>query len=612
VEVASSALYADPRWLLAVVPEGLVAVGPELDVEVSFEASLNERQRLLDALGEGVIGETVAELTGASPDESEALLAELAEPGVIGPLEPRQEPPAGAPLIDALLMLNGTGELPDLIWTAEEALLVPPGLLARQRRKLLRSFIAGIRPSRRRLAYCHAARWMRATVRGDVPDGERIAELMTDRLDPAAIHVLDLGGGEPASLAVDELETLGAHHTHRLGPIIEVRQLEAQGERLGAAMFAAEYATPNLAHPGDGGLKCLGRGIAPEAGLAETIARAEAVERYAAGELSGRELVRAKERELPGAVPGDSLLRLNRRQYAESDLFAPYDPESEYLWTPARASDGSARWVLAELVHFPFADWVHERSFALVSSSGLAAHYDPSEAARRALCELVERDAFMWTWVQRVSRERISRSSLPDAVRGSIGRLNRAGWDVDLVNLTMETHPVIFCAIHDEETLSIAAACDPVPARAVAKCLMEAASHAFGTEGPPIEARSVEDPADHSQLYRSAELVEHASFMFASPREVELHEVTARSEPIEQLLTQFGEPLTVDLTCSASSPLHVVRALVPGTIPISFGWDREPLGLPLLGRTRTTADGGRIGAELDLDTSGPLMPHPFA
>jgi len=88
--------------------------------------------------------------------------------------------------------------------------------------------------------------------------------------------------------------------------------------------------------------------------------------------------------------------------------------------------------------------------------------------------------------------------------------------------------------------------------------------------------------------------------------------VSAGTDPIEELLQQFGEPLTVDLSCAASAPLHVVRALVPGTIPISFGWDREPLGLPLLARTRTTPDGRRIGAELDLDTSGPLMPHPFA
>jgi hypothetical protein len=47
-------------------------------------------------------------------------------------------------------------------------------------------------------------------------------------------------------------------------------------------------------------------------------------------------------------------------------------------------------------------------------------------------------------------------------------------------------------------------------------------------------------------------------------------------------------------------------------VPISFGWDREPLGMPSLARTRVAADGRRLGSDLDLATAGPLTPHPFA
>ena len=82
--------------------------------------------------------------------------------------------------------------------------------------------------------------------------------------------------------------------------------------------------------------------------------------------------------------------------------------------------------------------------------------------------------------------------------------------------------------------------------------------------------------------------------------------------PLDELLAPIGEPLTVDLSSPAIKPLHAARALVPGLIPISFGWDREPLGMPLLARPRTAADGRLLGSQLDLTTAGPLTPHPFA
>jgi hypothetical protein len=67
----------------------------------------------------------------------------------------------------------------------------------------------------------------------------------------------------------------------------------------------------------------------------------------------------------------------------------------------------------------------------------------------------------------------------------------------------------------------------------------------------------------------------------------------------------------VELSSAATAPFRVVRALVPGLIPLSFGYDREPLGMELLGRPRHTIDGRRLGSELALETAGPLLPHPF-
>ena len=58
-------------------------------------------------------------------------------------------------------------------------------------------------------------------------------------------------------------------------------------------------------------------------------------------------------------------------------------------------------------------------------------------------------------------------------------------------------------------------------------------------------------------------------------------------------------------------PFRVVRAIVPGLVPVSFGWDQEPLGLARLAAPVRTRDGRELGRRLDLREAGPVLPHPF-
>jgi hypothetical protein len=67
----------------------------------------------------------------------------------------------------------------------------------------------------------------------------------------------------------------------------------------------------------------------------------------------------------------------------------------------------------------------------------------------------------------------------------------------------------------------------------------------------------------------------------------------------------------VDLTSPQCAPYVVVRAMAPGLVPITFGWDSEPLGLPRLAQPRRTGDGRTVGIAVDLTRLGPILPHPF-
>ena len=119
-------------------------------------------------------------------------------------------------------------------------------------------------------------------------------------------------------------------------------------------------------------------------------------------------------------------------------------------------------------------------------------------------------------------------------------------------------------------------------------------------------------PLDHERFYRHPDRLAAATFLFSSAQTIGLADVSRFSEPVEERLAQIGEPLTVDLSSSRTRPFRVVRAMVPGLIPISFCFDREPLGMSRLAEPKTMADGTAVGRRLELAAAEPILPHPFS
>src|SRR5688500_6527693 len=302
--------------MLAASPSGIVGVGPRTALEISFASGPGVRLRLLDALVSGTDAAAVAEVAGTELVEARSLIEQLSSLGALSDKEREPPPPRGLPLASAVLRLEDDSPFPDLIWTAAEALVVPPGLDRAARRALLRAFIAGIEPRERRVAYGHAALWKAPTVVGDVPP-RRALDAALERAGSAEgeIVVLDLDGGASTSLDPAELGRIGVDRTHRLGPVTSIAQAQL-GDDPPLHLVSARMALPNIAHAEPAIIGLSGKGTGPSIEAAETIARAEAAERYGSGEIAGRRLVRASEHELDGAVAGAALLLHNARQHA--------------------------------------------------------------------------------------------------------------------------------------------------------------------------------------------------------------------------------------------------------------------------------------------------------
>lgn len=95
-----------------------------------------------------------------------------------------------------------------------------------------------------------------------------------------------------------------------------------------------------------------------------------------------------------------------------------FRPASEFLWTPAtKLSNGRATWVPAQLVSARYAthDGKTEAVLRTSNSNGLATHATFEDAALSGLLELIERDAFMITYHNKISAPKIDPRTIRSA-----------------------------------------------------------------------------------------------------------------------------------------------------------------------------------------------------
>ncbi|MFN2617520.1 MAG: YcaO-like family protein [Thermoleophilaceae bacterium] len=599
-------LFANPHWLVGVAPGRLLVVGPERELEVSVELELDALVRLVRQLGRGTNAESVAQISGAEVGEAGELLDRLEGTGALQPAPAGAEPLRGMQLADALVAALTGGRVARLAWTADELLVLPPDR-PQAARWALRAFVGGMESHRRMTAYCQIATLGEATLVGDrpPPGAAARAAALAEGLPQDQLHVVNLAAPSVASAPACGP---GAGRAHRLGPAVScvpMPRREAASPALD--MCVARVAHPNLRHPGTGH----GHSIGLAAGWkrAELTARAEAAERYAVGDLSEKQLVRARAEELDGTVPPDALFAYNRRQLEGPRAEEAFDPSRSYLWTPT--ADGR-RWLPAGSVFTPFADPEGPR-LPPPGYSGAAAHGSMEEAVESALRELIERDALMWTWIQAVSRERIERRSLGGGVDDHVRALESGGWTVELVNLTLETKPVILCVMTRGRQTAVGSACHDDPELAAAKAVVEASTTQWGAAPvlTPVEMEEVMAPLDHVRFHHGPEGSRARAFLTASSEVVDLRDVRGQPGSVRAALGGIGDVLVVDLSSPATRPFNVVRAFVPGLVPLSFGFDSEPLGLGRLGSPRATVDGRLLGQSLDLGSAGPIIPHPY-
>lgn len=323
-------------------------------------------------------------------------------------------------------------------------------------------------------------------------------------------------------------------------------------------------------------------------------ATGEAIERYSASRFRKSDLHLAPASAMAeDYVDPRRLCLYSDEQYAEAQFpFARFDTERPIHW--ARGwwfGSGEPVWVPALPTYFNFEACTHEY-FCQVSSNGLAAGADVEDAAMRALFELMERDAFMLTWLCQLPARRILiDDSVEPGVREVIAQLNRRGAEVELYLLdgTDVDIPAVMClALGDGTTMpavSVALSCHLDPRVAVRKAVLEQ-----GHVGPYLTRKLTEHPVpqtpadvktleDHAAYYFTPERLPAFDFIRRSERppiaarDLEVVDEVSIAACAARLEKAGVRVAVVDVTSPdlRQSPFRVARAVGLDVQPIHFG-----------------------------------------
>ncbi|MFG2196451.1 TOMM precursor leader peptide-binding protein [Streptomyces sp. NPDC048639] len=324
----------------------------------------------------------------------------------------------------------------------------------------------------------------------------------------------------------------------------------------------------------------------------------------------------------------------------------PFSPGREIPWVWGWSLRDNRPVLVPEVLTYYHAPGVENR-FVQESSNGCASGGCLEEAVYCGLMEIVERDAFLLAWYGRAALPEIDpRTSTRASTRHMVDRLEMYGYEARFFDtrITFPVPVVTGVAVRHDGGLGrmcFGAGAGLDPEAALAGALCEIATDAVNLQGrterdePRLRAMAtdfakVEALHDHPLAYGIPEMGDHAHFLIGEPGAprppkrpmAELYgngsvptpsaDVRDDLDVCVRSVTDAGfDVIAVDQTMPEQRDLGLttVSVIVPGLLPIDFGWQRQrALRMP---RLRTALrEAGLRDRDLAPEDLNPA-PHPF-
>ncbi|WP_222316231.1 TOMM precursor leader peptide-binding protein [Streptomyces cavourensis] len=336
--------------------------------------------------------------------------------------------------------------------------------------------------------------------------------------------------------------------------------------------------------------------------------------------------------------------------HAANPRVLPFTSDREIPWVRGWSLRDERTVLVPEVLTYYHAPGLENR-FVQESSNGCASGGALEEAVFFGLMEVVERDAFLLSWYGRAALPEIDpRTSRRPATRQMVDRLEMYGYEARFFDtrISFPIPVVTGVAVRPDGGLGrmcFGAGAGLDPEAALTGALCEIATDAVNLQGRTerdeerlramaYDFDKVAALHDHPLAYGIPEMGDHADFLLGAPGSVrqpplsfeELYGDGPGARPVlpvsgdlrEDLLrcvdavTAAGfDVVVVDQTMPEQRALGLttVSVLVPGLLPIDFGWTRQrALRMPRL-RTALREAGLRATDLTDADLNP--APHPF-
>jgi ribosomal protein S12 methylthiotransferase accessory factor len=329
--------------------------------------------------------------------------------------------------------------------------------------------------------------------------------------------------------------------------------------------------------------------------------------------------------------------------YAVHRNYRPFEPDQALHWVWGYSFQRKAPILVPEQLAYYLDHRTGRANFVQENSNGCASGSCMEEAVLFGLLELLERDAFLISWFARLPVKRIDPQSCGDAETLSlVDRICRVGYEVLLFDMRLDfPMPAVLCVARRHGPglgrLVFAAGSSLDPGIAVRAALDEVASYVPGFADRVERNHQVLQPMvhdfskvtnqdHHTLLYGLPEMEHHAAFLLESENASDFAAVYGEyrlEQPISldlledleycigQFLSRDMDVIVIDQTSpeQARYGIHTACVVVPGLMPIDFGWDRCRLwNLP---RLRTVPqEAGYLDAPYD-PYFPEIPPHPF-
>ncbi|WP_002151257.1 YcaO-like family protein [Bacillus cereus] len=327
--------------------------------------------------------------------------------------------------------------------------------------------------------------------------------------------------------------------------------------------------------------------------------------------------------------PSEFILASSKR-----NKFIPYTDDLKIYWTKAESiREKSTKFIPEQISVFGdsfFRNKEKMNRYIYDSSNGVSLGGSYAEAVFHGLLELIERDNFLTTWYGKIPANQVNwrKLNFDNDFKTLLKEVTDDGYEVHLFDTTMELAIPSYWALIINRNKDChmfaynAAGCHPVEIQAAKSALLEAiVGITIHEENNKINGKKQLDDVtefeDHVNYYNSSVREEDFNFALKQNNNVENRKQFGNrfsgktieedlGKLFEKILELYKDVYVVNLTSKSMQEknLYVVKVIVPGMLPMTFGTQNERYDVERIKKERE-----RRGLSTEYEKN--IAPHPF-